>query len=362
MIDIHTYMNLHNLKKEILNGKVYEPEELYAKFEEKRSKEPVVFNIETTNACNMTCIFCPRTTLMTRKIEHLEEDVCDKIIEQMRPWTEEEWAKWEEFVFTEYGIKNTEMNQNHFFFYIIPRVVVLHGFGDPLLDKKLARRVKLLTDKGIDTYFSCNPSNINVKKNLEMMEAGLKYLKFSIDSIDDMVHKELRGKASNYTRAYEKIMTLLKEKEERGLETTILITMIDLQRPTQMQEWKQLQESFEGKDVYIYLKSQDQTWYEDIQGKKDLHAAAGRSIVWSEFCMYPWVSLTVKSNGEIAMCTEDYNNEIILGDANSNSLYDIWNGQLYGDFRMRHFTKKSGDPCMMCTDHCDKKVVGDFIN
>jgi len=362
MFDIHSYMKLHKFKKQILKGETYEPEELYKKFEACRSKEPVVFNIETTNACNMTCIFCPRTTLMTRKIEHLNEDVCDKVIEQMKPWTKEEWETWENFVLKEYGIKKTDMDQNHFFFYIIPRVVVLHGFGDPLLDKKLARRIRLLAEKGIDSYFSCNPSNINVEKNLEMMEAGLNYLKYSLDSVDDMIHKELRGKASNYTAAHKKIMTILEEKKKRNLKTSIILTMIDLQRPTQLEEWKTLKELFEGKDVYIYLKSQDQTWYDDIQGSKDLHAAAGNSIVWSEFCHYPWMSLTIKSNGEVAMCTEDYNNEIILGNANTESLYNIWNGQAYDNFRMKHFTKKSGDPCMMCTDHCDKKIVGDFLN
>ena len=32
-----------------------------------RSREPVVYNIETTNACNMRCAMCPRTTMMTRQ-------------------------------------------------------------------------------------------------------------------------------------------------------------------------------------------------------------------------------------------------------------------------------------------------------
>ena len=69
--------------------------------------------------------------------------------------------------------------------------------------------------------------------------------------------------------------------------------MIDLQRPTQMEEWEQLQEVFKGTNVYIYLKSQDQTWYDDLQGKKDLHAASGKSVDWSEFCHFPWSSFAV---------------------------------------------------------------------
>ncbi len=362
MININFYIKLNELKKQILSGKKFDREELYNKFESFRSEEPVIYNIETTNACNMTCIFCPRTTKMTRKIEHLDEDLSEKIIDQIRPWTDNEWKTWENFVLKEYGIKKNQMDQNHFFMYIIPKVIVLHGFGDPLIDRKLAKRIRLLTKKGIGSYFSCNPANINVKKNIEMMEAGLDYLKYSIDSIDNVTHKELRGKASNYTKSYNKIMETLELKEKKGLKTEVCITMIDLQRPTQMEEWSKLQEVFKGSNVYIYLKSQDQTWYDDLQGKKDLHAAAGKSIDWSEFCHFPWSSFGIKSNGEVAMCSEDYNNEIILGDARKESLKDIWNGKKYIDFRKVHFYKKSGDKDNMCTEHCDKKIIGDFLN
>ena len=354
-------MKIHELKKQILTGKKFNKEELYEKFESFRSKEPVIYNIETTNACNMTCIFCPRTTRMTRKIEHLHEDLSQTIVDQVRPWTKEEWEKWENFISKEYGIQKNDMNQNHFFLYIIPRVIVLHGFGDPLLDKKLSGRIRILSKKGIGTYFSCNPSNISVKKNIEMMESGLDYLKYSIDSIDNVTHKKLRGTASNYTKAYEKIMQTLEEKEKRKLKTEVCITMIDLQRPTQMEEWERLKEVFKGANVYIYLKSQDQTWYDDLQGKKDPHAAAGMSVDWSEFCHYPWSSFAIKSNGEVAMCTEDYNNEIILGDIKKESLHEIWNGKKYNEFRKTHFEKQTGDKCNMCTDHCDKKIIGDFI-
>ena len=156
-------------------------------------------------------------------------------------------------------------------------------------------------------------------------------------------------------------MKILEEKEKKKLKTDVCITMIDLQRPTQMEEWEQLQKEFKGTDVYIYLKSQDQTQYDDLQEGKASYASDGRSVDWSEFCHFPWSSFGVKSNGEIAMCSEDYNNEIILGDAKTESLHDIWNGKKYINFRRSHFNNKTGDSCNMCTDHCEKKIIGDFL-
>jgi radical SAM protein with 4Fe4S-binding SPASM domain len=69
--------------------------------------------------------------------------------------------------------------------------------------------------------------------------------------------------------------------------------------------------------------------------------------------------MTVKSNGECAECVEDFNNEIILGDTRTESLYDIWNGQKYADFRNAHFDLKPG---IKCTEQCDMTLIGSFLS
>ena len=69
------------------------------------------------------------------------------------------------------------------------------------------------------------------------------------------------------------------------------------------------------------------------------------------------MSMTIKSNGEAAMCMEDYNNEIILGDAKKGSLYDIWNGEKYAQFRKDHFNLTPG---IKCTKQCDMKLIGNM--
>ena len=53
MFDINFYMQSYALIKEIDNGKEFSKLELYNYFEKIRSKDPIVYNIETTNACNM---------------------------------------------------------------------------------------------------------------------------------------------------------------------------------------------------------------------------------------------------------------------------------------------------------------------
>jgi radical SAM protein with 4Fe4S-binding SPASM domain len=184
-----------------------------------------------------------------------------------------------------------------------------------------------------------------------MFENGLDYIKYSIESVDDESHKQIRGEASNFTESYKKIVKLLEIKKKNSYRTTVIITMLDLNLSNQQEEFSRLRRAFEGLDVYLYLKSEDQQWY-----RQDFHKTC--SVHWSEFCKHPWMSMTVKSNGEVAMCMEDFNNDIILGNAKKDLLYDIWNGEKYRRFRMDHIDRVRG---IKCTEQCDMKVIGHFF-
>jgi len=291
---------------------------------------------------------CPRTTMMNRKIETIKRDEFISVIDQLRPWNKSEWNEWISFVVKNYGIYDEEMSENHFFLYIIPKVIQLHGYGDPLLDVNMPEFVKLLSERNFYSYFSCNPANIDIEKTVLLFENGLDYIKYSIESVDDQKHKEIRGEASNFSTSYKNIIKLLDIKKKNDFKTTIIITMLDLNNSWQEEEYNKLKDAFKGLDVYLYMKSEDQQWY-----RKDFHGT--KSVHWGEICKHPWMSMTVKSNAEIAMCMEDFNNEIILGNIRKDSLYDIWNGKKYNQFREDHFNNQPG---IKCYDECDMKIVG----
>ena len=373
MYDINFYMKAHDLVHRIKDGENITKNEALQLFENYRSKEPIIYNIETTNACIMRCKMCPRTPPMTRKITFLEEEYYEKLITQIKPHSPELWAEWEKFCTETYGIAPDDpASENHFFLYIIPRVIQLHGYGDPLLDKNLGKVIETLSKHGFESYFSCNPANIDVPKTVEMMGAGLTYLKYSFESTDDLKFKDIRGNAANFTEAYEKTIEVLRLKEELGFKTKIVITMIDVGHDEEQQkEFRRLTEVFEDLDVYIFLKSEDQQWYRKDDTLKEYLEERDRevpeqeqdfygthAIHWLEYCKHPWMSMTIKSDGEVHMCMEDYNNEIFLGNSNENMLYDIWNGELYEQFRKDHFEL---NPCIKCTQECDMPKIGDHF-
>lgn len=351
MFDVGFYMRVTPLRKRLEAGERIEAEELHDMLESYRDPTPVVYNIETTNACNMRCRMCPRTTMMTRPVEALERDTFVRVVDQLSPTDPALWRKWTAFAQREYGVPPDRPSENHFFLYVIPRVIQLHGYGDPLLDEHMAEYVARLSEGGFESYFSCNPANIDRSAMERMMENGLTYIKYSIESTDDERFRSIRGERSNFTESYRDIEYLLDLKARRGFETTVVITMLDLNFEDQADEYERLRRAFDDKDVYLYLKSEDQQWYrEDYHGTESIH--------WRETCKHPWMSMTVKSNGEAAMCMEDFDNEIVLGDVRSTSLADIWNGERYRQLRWDHLLRPPG---IKCTEQCDMPLVGDFL-
>ena len=114
MFDIDFYMKFHTFREE-QKEKTFSPEELYSSLEQLRNPVPVVYNIETTNACNMACKMCPRTTMMTRRIETINKNLFHKIADQLTPHPDELWQKWLHFIQKTYAIPPDEMSENHFF-------------------------------------------------------------------------------------------------------------------------------------------------------------------------------------------------------------------------------------------------------
>ena len=349
MFDIHFYRKAFDLKRQLDEGKV-DGETAFRHFEEWRNPDPVVYNIETTNLCNMRCEMCPGPTRMTRPRVTMPLEVFEAVIDQLRAWTPAEWSSWERFVEEKYGIGRGGMGENHFFLHIIPKVLVLHGYGEPLLDRHIVERVRYVADRGIPSYFSCNPWNITVDLGRRLFEAGLDYIKFSTDSPDDFSIKQIRGSRANFSESFRKITRLLEIRKEEGYHTTVVITMLDLNKPNQKEDYQRLVRKFQGQDVYIYLKSQDQLWFEET-------GARTQSIHWLEPCQFPWSSMTIKSDGSAAQCVEDFNNEIVLGHVPEESLRDIWNGERYRRLREEHLRLRPG---IKCTEECDMHLIGEF--
>jgi radical SAM protein with 4Fe4S-binding SPASM domain len=358
MFDINFFQHTKELKQKIVNH-TYTKKDMEIIFKNLtilKNPKPKVFNVETSNYCNMRCIMCPRTTAMTRKVQTIDDLDFEKVIHQIEPHTKEEIKQFLTFVEEEYGINELSRSENAFYFYVSSTCLTLHGYGEPLIDPNIVNRVILCNKYNIPTYFSCVPANIDIVKIIQLMQAGLDVIKFSIDSLDDMEAKEIRGKQNNYTQAYQKIQEILKQKKELGLKTLVVCTMLDLSTDeSSLTKQNHFLEIFANQDVFAYVKSLDNRWYNDLD-----EALQNKSHYESQYCEFPWTSLTIMSNGDVVPCTQDYNNEMVFGNIKENSLEDIWNSSAYEKFRSWHINGNFPTG-YKCNERCDIKKIYHYL-
>src|SRR5208282_2257655 len=89
--------------------------------------EPVCLYLETTNRCNLLCTICPRT------------------YEELEPPADMSWELFTRIVDQFPAIERA----------------VLHGVGEPMLVKHLARMVHYLKDRGTYVLFNTNGTVLN---------------------------------------------------------------------------------------------------------------------------------------------------------------------------------------------------------
>ena len=70
-------------------------------------------------------------------------------------------------------------------------------------------------------------------------------------------------------------------------------------------------------------------------------------------CMRLWTGLNVHFDGTVVPCCIDYNEEIKLGNVNTQSLEEIWNGEPFRLLRLKHAQGKWNEVhlCKNCTVH-----------
>ena len=358
MFDINFFQRAENLKRNILDGhlKIQDVIGIERELEHLRSVDPTLFNIETTNYCNMTCVMCPRTTLMTRENQWIDPKLFEKVLDQIVQHEPKDLETFWDFIESKYGIGFDNPSENSFYFYVVSRCVILHGFGEPLVDKNIVDRVQACTNRNIPTYFSCVPANINLKKIKSVMENGLGVIKFSIDALDDEGARRIRGKHNNYEKAYEKILQVIEMKEKEGFKTKIVPCMIDLSNDEEkIEDQRNFMEMWKDLPVFAYVKSQDNRWYYEED-----ETIENRSHHEQQYCEFPWISMTIMSNGNVVPCTQDYDTEMTFGNIKEQSIEEIWNGPKYQDFRMSHINginKKD----YKCFDRCDQTLISQRI-
>lgn len=314
--------------------------------------------IEPTSRCNKFCQQCPRTLLSREDDRDLSYDNFLSIVNQ---------------------------------FPVLDRVV-LHGLGEPLLNKDLPRMVRYLKDRGTYVLFNSNGILLNEKRGQALIDAGLDEYRLSMDGASRETYAKVRG-----VDAFDKIWrnmrafrALQKAQDSKKPVVSLWFTamrenlhelpaLIDLACEAEipevyMQRLVFFEEGLANSKQSLFRRSTSEELdlvHQCEQKCKELgikFSAAGsatpvESLVrdfgerpWSG-CQRPYTLTYITSSGNVLSCcfapfghksAREYKEERVLGNVFEQSIADIWQGETYRAFRAAFESDHPAKHCSQC--------------
>ncbi len=279
---------------------------------EKGKPFPQIVQIELTNRCNADCIMCPRR-LMKRPKGTMQFSLYKKIINECTKYNPE---------------------------------IMLTGYGESLLDKqfpaKLAYTRQVFPGK---IYLFTNGSLLNEAVSTALIENKINSVSFSLDSSQPEQYEKIR-RGLYLEKVIQNIKGLIdKKKKLHSSYPRIVVTMIKMEE--NKNNIKQFKEYFQDKVDAVYFQSL-KNWGGTLkETKSDFHFQIDyRKRVP---CHYLWKNMVILWNGDVALCCQDFDGQVILGNTKKSSLQEIWSGAALAEYRTAHLEKRF-DKVSICAD------------
>jgi MoaA/NifB/PqqE/SkfB family radical SAM enzyme len=314
--------------------------------------------IEPTSRCNELCQQCPRTLLSREEDRDLSFDEFRHIVDQ---------------------------------FPVLERVV-LHGLGEPLLNKDLPRMIGYLKARGTHVLFNSNGILLNARRGQELIAAGLDEYRLSMDGATPQTYARVRGvdafdKVWRNVRAF---ITMQREQDASKPAVSLWFTamkenlhelppLIDLAdengiREVYLQRLVYFQRGLAHSQQALFRRATHEELElvrrcEQICKERGIVFKAAGSATplesllresgdrpWSG-CRRPYSLTYITSSGNVLSCcfapfghksAREYHEERVLGNIFQQPLEAIWYGERYAAFRRAFESDHPATHCSQC--------------
>lgn len=284
-------------------------------------ESPFAAYVEVTTACNFKCVYCAHA-ISPKYLEpqNMELDAFKQVIDKLGRFPQ----KLKTFVFV--------------------------GIGEPLLHKDIARMVRYVKEAGLAerVEITTNASVLTNELSDKLIDAGLDYLRISLQGASTEQYKETSGVDIDFDRFVRRIRYFYEHKKN----TQIYVKYLDMMAKSS-EDSRRIHEIFGDVCDEIAVNTLIPIFKEvdfsrfDCDSKKTVHG--GERMEKVEVCPKPFYMLQVKVNGEIIPCC---GNEppFDAGNAFSDDIVDMWMTKIRKfQIQMLKHKRRSNRMCAECT-------------
>lgn len=255
---------------------------------------PPLLEFEPSSKCNMNCVFCGRQA-MNRPQVLMDYDLYKKLIDESSN-------------FNIFGISYS-------------------GWGEPLLHNKIFDMIDYAHKNGIVVHLITNGLLLTEEVSKKLLDVNLDKIKISLQGASEKDYSTMRANP-HYFKIVENIKKLVELRDKRESNLFIQVsTSITNETHEQQQEftkfWNEIVDDF-------YM---DMTTFRRLKGIKKVeefikgHDIKEERQLRSSRCVDIRIRLIIHADGKVPICCSDFNREVLLGDANKETLKEIWDKQ-----------------------------------
>jgi hypothetical protein len=290
---------------------------------------PRFLEIETVNACNARCPMCTIAD-WERRAPIMKDGLFEKIAGDIDRHAS------------------------------VVKRVSLYRDGEPLLDKKLARRVRRLKEGGVrKVSIATNVALLDEERSVDLLHAGLDHVILSIDSLKKDVYESIRVGLNLETVMANALRFIdLRDKIRPG--TEILVRMIA--QESNRDEWPEYERFWRlrvGAMDRVYFHN-IHNWGTQLSGFKPVAYSYEPNLP----CVALWSLLVIFANGDVPLCNVDYNNKHPTGSVLTHSIAELWQSKIMDERRKLHLKgeKSCIAPCAKCNVWDEPESASPFIS
>lgn len=292
---------------------------------------PFIVFVDPSSGCNFRCTFCPtgdrdliKETGRFQGVMHY--DLYRKLIDDL--------ARFPQTI----------------------KVLRLYKDGEPLLNKRLADMIAYAKRSGHVPYVdtTTNGALIDPSRMGPLIEAGLDKINISVYGMRREQYATFTKSDFDFPRFVENVKWLYEHK--RTCEIVIKV-------PGELVSDMEKQEFFDTFGDYcdrIFVENFAPCWPQfDVEHRLGVSITQGiyqQPITVTDTCPYIFYAMSVNADGLVSACFVDWGRKLIMGDARSQSLSDIWNARAFNELRLAHLEGKrtQNSVCGQCgqLSHC----------
>lgn len=276
------------------------------------------FLMEVSNACNHECIFCAHQK-MHRKVGKIDKEFAFDILKQA------------------YDMGTREVG--------------FYATGEPFINVDLADYIKKAKEIGYTyVYLTSNGSLATPDRIVEVIEAGLDSIKFSINAPERKLYEFIHGK-DDFDKVVNHLKFAYEYRKNTGKNFKIYVTGILTKYTEYMQyEYHRLFDHICDQVAFKFVYNQGGYMPEIEQ-----YLRCESDVAEKRKCNLPFDAICVTYEGYLSIENADYENMLVVADLNKVSLNEGWYGDKMQEFRKRFLSGDlEGTLCDGCVNRCCK--------